>query len=73
MGITSNRSTVVQDRVAGELTDLAYAVALRLAAVQALGKMNLPETWIILQRLSEEKNTPLQEILQKLIQTRRSA
>jgi HEAT repeat protein len=50
-----------------------FSVTARLEAIRALGKINLPETWLFLQGLAEEKNAALQETLQKLIRERRSA
>jgi len=40
---------------------------MRLEAIQALTKVNRPETWHFLETLTEEKNPKLQEALDKII------
>ena len=51
----------------------SFSLTARLAAVQALSKINSPETWLILDHLSEEKNPVLQLTLRKLFDAPRSA
>jgi two-component system, cell cycle response regulator len=55
----------------------SYSLTARVEAVRALSKMNLPESWIFLDNLSdnlsEEKNPVLKTALQKIFDTPRSA
>ncbi|HEY5038324.1 MAG TPA: HEAT repeat domain-containing protein, partial [bacterium] len=44
-----------------------FSLPMRLEAIQALTKVNRPETWHFLETLTEEKNPKLQEALDKII------
>jgi hypothetical protein len=44
-----------------------FSLTVRLEAIQALTKINRPETWHFLETLTEEKNPKLQEALDKII------
>ncbi len=45
-----------------------YALPVRLAAIQALTRLNQPEGWQFVESLVEEKNEQLQEGLEKILQ-----
>jgi hypothetical protein len=45
-----------------------YSLDVRLAAIEALTKLQRPEAWEFVEKLMEEKNPALQEALEKLIQ-----
>ena len=47
-----------------------FSLPVRLAAIEAMTKINKPEVWQFLETLMSEKNQPLQEALDKLIQER---
>jgi len=50
-----------------------HSLSVRLAAVKALSQLNEPDTWLFLENLAKDKNSPLQEPLQKLLHERHSA
>ncbi len=46
-----------------------YSLEVRLAAIEAMIKIQKPEAWEFVEKLMEEKNPALQEALEKLIQS----
>jgi hypothetical protein len=45
-----------------------YPTAVRLAAIEALARINRPEVWKFLETLANERNESIQGILDRIIQ-----
>jgi hypothetical protein len=47
-----------------------HPMPVRLAAIEALGRVQRPEAWKVLETLAQEKNESVQEVLDRIIQER---